>query len=112
MRAISERLQTEVTILQKELKEVKEIHARWKEWAGGKWLILKDKVVVLTEEVHKALEAAEKATAVKKAKKRNKQNRRKRKVASESKEEESFLGDPEDFHDSDNEILDCIVVEN
>jgi len=37
--------------------------------------------------------------------------RRKRKPASES-EEEYFLGDLEDCHDSDNEILNCIVVED
>ena len=84
--AISERLQTVVTILQKELKEVKEIDARWKERASGKRLILKDKVVVSTEEVHQALAEAEKATAVKKAKKGNQQKGWKRKIASESEE--------------------------
>jgi hypothetical protein len=109
---ISERLQTEVTILQKELKEVKEIHAKRKERASGKRLILKGKVVVSTEEVYKALEEAEKATASKKAKKgTNGRKGRKRKVVSESEEETSSLGDLDDPHDSDVEILDCIEVE-
>jgi len=53
MSAISKRLQTEVTILQKELKEVSRIHARWKKQAGRKRLILKNKIVVSTEEVCK-----------------------------------------------------------
>ena len=98
-------------ILQKELKEVKEIHVRQKEQASGKRYILKNKIIMLTEEVHKALETAEKATAAKKAKKRNKYKRPKRKIASDSKEE-SFLEDPDDFHNSDNKILDYIVVED
>jgi hypothetical protein len=104
---ISERLQTEVTILQKELKEVKEIHAKRKERASGKRLILKDKVVVSTEEVQKALEDAEKVTATRKAKKKNGQKGRKRKIVSESEEEMSSGGD---FYHSDVEILDCIEV--
>jgi hypothetical protein len=104
---ISERLQTEVTILRKELKEVKEIHAKRTGQASGKRLILKDKVVVSTEEVHKALEEAEKAIAAKKAKTGKGQ---KRKHVSESEEEASSLGNPNDFHDSGIEILDCIEV--
>ena len=108
---ISERLQTEVMILQKELKEVKEIHAKRKERAAGKRLILKGKVVVSTEEVYKALEEAEKVTAAKKAKQGKRQNKgRKRKVVSESEEETSSLGDLDNFNTSDVEILDCIEV--
>jgi hypothetical protein len=111
---ISERLQAEVTILQKELKEVKEIHAKRKERASGKRLILKGKVVVSTEDVHNALEEAEKATAAKKAKKGA--GRKRRKVISESEDERSSLGDLDeredldDFYDSEVEILDCITV--
>jgi len=111
---VSERLQTEVTILQRELKEVKEIHAKRKERACGKRLILKGKVIVSTEEVRNALEEAEKATTAKKAKKGK--GRKRRKVVSESEEERSSLGDLDaregldDFYDSDVEILDCIAV--
>ena len=42
--------------MQKELREVKENHARWKKNTGGKRLILKDIVVVSTNEVYKVLE--------------------------------------------------------
>ena len=111
---IAERLQTEVTILQKELREVKEIHAKRKERASGKRVILKGKVVVSTKEVHNALKEAEKATAAKKAKKRT--GRKRRKVISESEEERSSLRDVDerqdldDLHNSEVEILDCIPI--
>lgn len=89
---------------------MKEIHAKRKERASGKRLILKGKVVVSTEEVYKALGEAEKATAAKKVKKGKGQKGRKRKIVSESEEETSSLGDLDDFSDSDVEILDCIKV--
>jgi hypothetical protein len=59
---ITERLQTEVTILQKELTEVKAVHSKMKERASGKRVILKGRTVVSTEEVQKALAEAEYAT--------------------------------------------------
>jgi hypothetical protein len=52
----AERLQTEVTILQKELDEMKAVHSKRKERAAGKRLILKDKAVISTEELVKELE--------------------------------------------------------
>jgi len=59
--------------LQNELKEAKEIHARWKEQAGETRLILKDKMVISIEEVDKPLEEVEKATTIN-ANKGKKQN--------------------------------------
>ena len=65
---ISERLQAEVTILQRELKEIKEINNKHEGRASGKQVILKGKTVLTTEAVFKASEDAEKATVAKRQK--------------------------------------------
>jgi hypothetical protein len=64
---IAERLQAEVTILQKELGEIRAINSKRKERASGKRVILKGKTVISTEELQKALAEAEKATRCKHA---------------------------------------------
>ena len=69
---ITERLQTELTILKKEVNEMKAIHGRRKERASGKRLILKGKTVISTEELQQALEEAEKATRTRKRSKTGK----------------------------------------
>jgi len=63
---VSERLQAEVTILRKELDELKEIHSKRKEQGTGKQSLLKRTSVITTETIHKSLEEAEPATRSKK----------------------------------------------
>ena len=72
---ITEHLQTEVTILKKELTEIKAIYGKRKERASGKRVILKGKTVVSTEEVQKALAEAEHTTRKKRKVKTRKQKR-------------------------------------
>jgi hypothetical protein len=109
---ITERLQTELTILKREVNEMKAIHGRRKERASGKRLILKGKTVISTEELQKALEEAEKAT---RTRKRSKTGKRKS-PRSDSEQEDcgSETGTQETLKDSqepaDAEILDCIEV--
>ena len=55
--------------MEKELKEVNEVHSKRKERAAGKCFILKDISILSTEKVHAALKEAEKNTAAKKPKK-------------------------------------------
>jgi hypothetical protein len=109
---IEERLQTEVTILEKELEEIKTIHARRKERASGKRVILKGKAVISTEELIKALAEAEKATQAKK--KKRKSTRKKKVLDSEGDTSDSEPVAPDSREDStglrDPEILDCIEV--
>ena len=117
---ISERLQTEVTMLQKELKEVKEVNAKRKERASGKRIILKDKSILSTEEVHQALKEAEEITHAKKLKKGKgmKKKGQKRKVLStEIDDRRGYGGDEDDNHSvaeslhlEDVEISECIEV--
>ena len=52
----------EVTILQKELTEMKAVYNKRKERASGKRVILKGKTVVSTEEVQRTLVEAENVT--------------------------------------------------
>lgn len=115
---MSERLQAEMTILQKELKEVKEVHAKRKERASGKRMILKGKSILSTEEVYTALKQAEETTARKKTqKKRGKSKKmcRKRVESSDESGDESGCNDDNiSFRASpevaDIEILDCIEL--
>jgi len=105
---ISERLQAEVTILQKELKEIKEIHNKRKERASGKRVVLKGKAVLTTEEILKKLQDVETVT---KAKKRMEKKTRKRKQISSESELEELQSEENDETDSgDVEILECIEV--
>jgi hypothetical protein len=114
---ISEQLQTEVTILEKELREVKEVHAKRKERASGKRFILKHKSILSTEEVHAALKEAEKDTEAKKPKIR-KRNPKKhgwkwKPISSEIEEEDSNKDDISigaSLNLEGIEILECIEV--
>ena len=106
---ISKRLQAEVTILQKELKEIREIHNKRKERESGKRLILKGKADLTTEEVLKQLQDVERIT---KTKKRKGKKTPKRKQISSNGELEVL--EPEANDESDPEIieiLECIEVE-
>jgi hypothetical protein len=55
-------LLAENAILKLELKQTKDILGSRKAWAGGKWLVLKGKIVVSIDEILKAIEEAEIAT--------------------------------------------------
>jgi hypothetical protein len=90
---ISERLQAQKHIFGKELDEIKAIHAKRKERASGKHLILKGQFVVSTEEIQKALEEVEKATLSKKKKKKaTKEKKRKAPSTSDVSDNEAHLG--------------------
>jgi len=109
---ITERLGAEVTILKKELDEIKAVHSKRKERARIKRLILKGKVVISTEELVKQLKKAEK---VMKARKKNKKpGKKKRRLNSDGDTTESKIGEHGSPRDSpasvDPEILDCINV--
>jgi hypothetical protein len=60
---ITERLQTELTILKREVNEMKAIHGRRKERASGKRLILKGKTVISTERIAKSIGRSRKSDA-------------------------------------------------
>jgi hypothetical protein len=90
------------------MKEMKEVHGRHKERQCGKHLILKDRPVASTEEVAKALAAAEKATAERK--KVAAKNRKKKAVSSEEEETSSSEDDSDSSEYSETKILDCIEV--
>jgi hypothetical protein len=74
---IAERLQTEVTILQKELNEIRAVHGKRKERASGKRFVLKGKAVISTEELVQELEKVEKVSQ-KRKKGRRKSGKKKR----------------------------------
>jgi hypothetical protein len=105
---IAERLGAEVTILKKELDEIKAVHSKRKERATGKHLILKGKAVISTEE----LEKAEKRTNARK--KNKKHGKKKRTLNSDGGMTESEIGERGSPRDSPAsvhpEILDCIEV--
>ena len=111
MSGIAERLGAEVTILKKELDEIKAVHSKRKERASGKRLILKGKVVISTEELVKQLEKADKVT---KPRKNKKPGKKKRRLNSDGDTTESEIGEHGSPRDSpasvDPEILDCIDV--
>jgi len=67
---ISERLQSENTILRQELKELRDVNGQCKERQSGKRLILKGKFPVSTEEVRKAFAETEKTKEKKKKEKK------------------------------------------
>jgi len=109
---IAERLQTEVTILKRELNEMRAVHGKRKERASGKRLILKGKTICSTEELHNALAEAEKATRSKKRVKKRKCKRQVQDIDSSSSEGESEASEGAKGPNSqvDSEILDCIEV--
>ena len=109
---IAERLQTEVTILRKELHELKAVHSKRKEQASSKRLIPKGKTIVSIEELQKALSEAEKATKLKKGAKKRKSKTRV--VGSDDASSDHEGGFPDSVMEClnivDPEILDCIEV--
>jgi hypothetical protein len=115
---MSERLQAQMTILQQELKEVKDIQGKRKERASGKRMILKDKSILSTEEVYTALKEAEEKTARKKTQKKMGKSKRKsqrQEAPSSQSEDESSCNEAKSSVRAspdlpDIEILDCIEV--
>ena len=93
----------EAAMLKKELHEVKEINGHRKERETQKRWFLKDKAVLSTEEVEKALREMENAT---KKKKVNKKGTAKPVVSPEEVTDSST----EDSSDIEEEIFDCIEV--
>jgi len=109
---IADRLQAEVTILQKELGEIRAINSKRKERTSGKRVILKGKTVVSTEELQKALAEAEKAThKQKKGKMRSKKKVESDSSGNSSDSESNSLETPRPCPKPvDVESLDCIEV--
>ncbi len=64
-----ELLQTQHTIAQKEIQQLKELVEGRKRQQAGKRLVLKDKILVTTQELVDQIRAAEATTAAKKRKK-------------------------------------------
>ena len=105
-------MQTEVTILRKELHKLKTVHSKRKERVSSKGLILKEKTIVSIEELQKVLSETEKATKSKKGTKK-----RKSKTSVIGSDDASFDhegGFPDSiikcFDIVDPEILNCIEV--
>ena len=113
IRKLSGASQAEVTILRKELDELKEIHSEWKERASGKRRILKGTSVITTETIHKVFEEVEQATRSKgtKGKKGKKgKKRKKHEISSESEQEDGISDSLNPWDVGDPEILDRIEV--
>ena len=104
---IAERLQAENHILGKELDEIKAVPVERKERLLGKRLILKEKLVVSTEDIQKALEDAEQATSFKKKSTTSK----KCKVSPDINGNNEVTCSNIVLKHSNNEIIDCIEVE-
>jgi hypothetical protein len=102
-----EEYHAEAAMLKKELHEVKEINGRRKERETGKRWFLKNKAVLSTEEVEKALRKMEKATKKNKVNKKGTAKRNKKPIASP---EEVTDSSTEDSSDIEEEIFDCIEV--
>jgi hypothetical protein len=101
-----------VTILRKELHEMRVVHSKRKERASGKRLILKGKTIISTEELQKALLEAEKATKSKKGAKKRKSKTRMLNSNDRSFDHEGAASDSvmECIDTIDPEILDCVEV--
>ena len=106
-----------MTILENELREVREVHAKRKERVSGKRYILKDKSILSTEEVYTALKEAEEKTEAKKSNKEKekpkKKGRKRKAISSESEDEDSFndkVSVAESLDLEGIEILECIEV--
>jgi hypothetical protein len=109
---MTERLQADVNILKEEIKEVRAVHGKRKERQSGKRLTLKNRPVLSSEEVAKALLESEKATkAKKKAAAKNRRNRKKKAVSSDE-DITSSVHNSSDSSEDDLEvgILECIEV--
>jgi len=111
---MTERLQADMMILKADMNEIKAVHAKRKERQAGKRLSFKDRPLLSSEDIAKALEASEKATkAKKKVATRNYRNHRNRRKKAESSNEDvtsSVSNSSDSLTDSEVEMLDCIVV--
>ena len=108
---MTERLQADVTILKEEVKEIKAVHGKRKDRQSGKRLCFKNRPLISSEDIAKALEVSEKATkAKKKAAAKNRRNRRKKAVSSDENMTSSASDSSDSSSDSEVEMLDCIVV--
>jgi len=111
---MTERLQVDMTILKADMNEIKAVHAKRKERQGGKRMSFKDRPLLSSEDIVKALKVSEKTTkAKKKAVAKNRRNRRncKKKAVSNDENVINIASDSSDsLSDSEVEMLDCIVV--
>lgn len=92
-------------LLRQEMAELKGIVSKWTERASGKWVVLKGKFVVSTEEIYEGLRQAEEKTK----KKEPKWGRKRLRPSTEEAEieEQDVFRDGEPM---EPEILDPIVV--
>jgi len=111
---MTERLQADVTILKEDMKEIKAVHGKRKERQSGKRMSFKNRPLLSSEDIAKALEVSEKATKAKKKaaarKCRNRRNRKKKAVSSDEDVTTSASDSSDSSSDSEAEMLDCIVV--
>ena len=111
---MTERLQADVTILKADIKEIKEVHAKRKERQSRKRITFKNRPLLSSEDIAKALEVSEKATKAKKKaaarNRRNRRNRRKKAISSDEDVTSSASDSSDSSSDSEVEMLDCIVV--
>ena len=103
---MAERLKAENSILRRENTELKQLFNKRKERMSGKRLILKGKVIVSTEEVHRKLAEAEMATKGKKNK-QGKSTARRVPTRTEMYDEDV----DNDSEAEEPQIGDCIVVQ-
>jgi len=105
--SISERLQAENILLKAENKDLRKRQGIRNERQSRKRIILKGKVVVSTEEVHKALAEAEAAT---KEKKKRGRPRRKTQVSSDEEIGASPDSEGDEGEQLQRDVFDCIEV--
>ena len=74
MASTTEWLLAENVILKLELQQTKAVLGSRKARAGGKWLVLKGKIIISTDEILKAIEEAEAATQAKRPQRRLQKN--------------------------------------
>jgi DDE superfamily endonuclease len=114
---MTERLQADMMIVKEDLREIRAVHEKRKERQSGKRLSFKDRPLLSSEDIAKALETSEKETkAKKKAAIRNRRNHSKRKNSKKKvvSSDEDVVSSDSDSLDSSSELevemLDCIVV--
>lgn len=102
----TERLRAQVSILQREKEDLKQVVKARRDTKKGKRIALKGQILVSTRELHRAVVAAEKATCEKSKKKHWK------KYQDSSSEPEIISESEQELQESQHdEIGDCIVVE-
>ena len=105
---IAERHQAQILLLEEEMKEIKAVNAKRKAREGGKRLVLKGTPVASTEDVERALRAAESTTKAKKNTQRK--GSKKQVIPSEDEMEDSMDDDHDALQPLECEMLDCIEV--